>query len=245
MPKNAFSESDERLLSTIASSLGVALENARLFDETKHLLAETEQRNAELAVVNEISAALSKKLEYEAIIDAVGDKVSEVLGTQDLTIAILDEESGLIHLPYWTENGVRDREVPPMELGQGLTSRVISTRVPVRTGSMAEAAELGGLMTGDLDAAVQQSYLGVPIPGGEGVIGVLALTKLPTQRVFRRRCAARLNDRFGHGRGSRERATFRRDQTPPDRDERARGRARDHQQRSARPRGAPRNAGDV
>ena len=100
--------------------------------------------------------------------------------TQDLTIAILEEESGLIHMPYWTENGVRDRDVPPMELGQGLTSRVLSTRRPVRTGSMAEAAELGGLVSGDLDAGMQESYLGVPIPSGDRVIGVLALTKHPS-----------------------------------------------------------------
>src|SRR5205814_6694282 len=54
----AFSDSDERLLSTLASSMGVALENARLFDETKRLLAETEQRQAELAVINELGACL-------------------------------------------------------------------------------------------------------------------------------------------------------------------------------------------
>ena len=50
----AFSEADERLLSTIASSMGVALENARLFDETKRLLAETDERAAELAIINEV-----------------------------------------------------------------------------------------------------------------------------------------------------------------------------------------------
>ena len=38
-----------RLLQTIAASMGVALENARLFDETQRLLKETEQRAAELA----------------------------------------------------------------------------------------------------------------------------------------------------------------------------------------------------
>ena len=36
----AFSEADERLLVTLATSMGVALENARLFDETKRLLTE-------------------------------------------------------------------------------------------------------------------------------------------------------------------------------------------------------------
>ena len=104
LPKNAFSDSDERLLSTIASNLGVALENARLFDETKHLLSQTEQRNAELAVVNEISAALVQAARLPRIIDAVGDKISEVLGSQDMTIAILYEDVGHDQMPYWTED---------------------------------------------------------------------------------------------------------------------------------------------
>ncbi len=52
----AFGETDERLVSTLAYSMGVALENARLFDETKRLLAETDQRAAELALINEIGS---------------------------------------------------------------------------------------------------------------------------------------------------------------------------------------------
>jgi hypothetical protein len=37
--------------------MSVALENARLFDETQRLLAETEQRNNELAIINSVQAA--------------------------------------------------------------------------------------------------------------------------------------------------------------------------------------------
>ena len=42
--ENAFNESDLHLLETLANSLSVALENARLFAETQRLLNETEQR---------------------------------------------------------------------------------------------------------------------------------------------------------------------------------------------------------
>ena len=45
---------DVRLLQTLASSMSVALENARLFDETQRLLKETEQRAAELAIINSV-----------------------------------------------------------------------------------------------------------------------------------------------------------------------------------------------
>ena len=48
--EHAFSEADVRLLTTLAGSLSVALENARLFEETP-----AAQR--ELALINDISAA--------------------------------------------------------------------------------------------------------------------------------------------------------------------------------------------
>ena len=71
----AYSEADERFLSTLAASMGVALENARLFDETKHLLTESNDRAAELALINEIGAALARQLDFQAIVDLVGERV--------------------------------------------------------------------------------------------------------------------------------------------------------------------------
>ena len=63
--EDAYSKSDVRLLQTVASSMGVALENARLFDETQRLLKETEQRNAELAVINSIQQGLAAELNFQ------------------------------------------------------------------------------------------------------------------------------------------------------------------------------------
>ncbi len=63
--EHAFSDSDVRLLQTLANSMSVALENARLFDETQRLLKETEQRNAELAIINSVQAACGKCLGRE------------------------------------------------------------------------------------------------------------------------------------------------------------------------------------
>ena len=76
--ENAFGEAELRLLTTIAASLGTALENARLFDETQRLLKETEQRNAELAVINSIQQGIAAELDFQAIVDLVGDKLREV-----------------------------------------------------------------------------------------------------------------------------------------------------------------------
>ena len=58
--ENAFSDSDVTFLKPLANSMSVALENATLFDETNRLLKETEQRNAELAVINSVQEGLAK-----------------------------------------------------------------------------------------------------------------------------------------------------------------------------------------
>ena len=52
---------------TLVQSMGVALENARLFDETQRLLKETEERNAELAIINSVQEALAAKLDMQGI----------------------------------------------------------------------------------------------------------------------------------------------------------------------------------
>ena len=81
--KNAYDESDLRLLATLANSMSVALESARLFDETQRLLKETEERNAELAVINSVQAALAAELDMQGIDDAVGDKLREGIPVSD------------------------------------------------------------------------------------------------------------------------------------------------------------------
>src|SRR5438105_8515640 len=88
--ENAFSVTDARLLSTVATSMGVALENARLFDETQRLLKETEQRNAELAIINSVQQGLAAELNFQAIYDAVGDKFRELFRTPHIRTRLYD-----------------------------------------------------------------------------------------------------------------------------------------------------------
>ena len=95
---NAFSAADERVIATLASSMGVALENARLFDETKRLLEETDARAAELAIINEVQNGLATQIDMQAMYDIVGDRVREIFDAQVVDIAIVD---------HATENGRR------------------------------------------------------------------------------------------------------------------------------------------
>ena len=185
LPAYAFSESDERLLSTLASSMGVALENARLFDETKRLLAETEQRNAELAVVNQIGEALAKQLDFEAIIEVVGERVASVFKSRDMYIALYDRVTNMITFPYELDAG-RRLHGTPIQAGEGLVSEVLRTGRSLRLGTFADQRERGAIAglyeEGDV-GTILPSWLGVPIMSADEAIGVVAFAA-PAEHAF-------------------------------------------------------------
>jgi signal transduction histidine kinase/DNA-binding response OmpR family regulator len=103
----AFGEAELRLVQTIAASMGVALENARLFDETQRLLRDAEQRSAELAVINTIQQGVSAALDFDTIVDLVGDKLREVFATGSIHVSWMNERTGEVLTPYAYEQGRR------------------------------------------------------------------------------------------------------------------------------------------
>ena len=101
--EHAFSDSDVRLLQTLANSMSVALENARLFDETQRLLKETEQRAAELVIINSVQEGLASKLDMQAIYNLVGDKVRDIFQADTTYIISYEEKSQSVYSHYYVE----------------------------------------------------------------------------------------------------------------------------------------------
>jgi GAF domain-containing protein len=180
--ERAFNESDVRLLETLAASMSVALENARLFDETQHLLKETEQRNAELAVINAIQQGMAASLDFRAIIDLVGARLEEVFGTGDISIRWLDARTGNIRFFYEMEHGKRfersDR--PPSE--SPMWRRLAATRAPVVRNTPDELEALGLETFPGTDTSL--SALGVPILVGERMAGCIVLNDFTRERAY-------------------------------------------------------------
>lgn len=175
--EHAFTESNVRLLKTISNALGLSLENARLFDETLRLLEESKKRAAELEIVNSISQAIAGHLEIDKLINLVGDKVRQLFNAGIVYLALLEKETDMIFFPY----GYGD-EYPPLKLGEGLTSNIIKTKKPLLINNEFErkAEELGGKIIGTKSS----SYLGVPIPLGEEIIGVLSVQSTQQENLF-------------------------------------------------------------
>ncbi|MEO7444062.1 MAG: GAF domain-containing protein, partial [Ferruginibacter sp.] len=175
--ENAFTDSDIRLLTTITNSMSVALENARLFDETTHLLAEAKQRATELSTVNNISKALASQLDAEELIQLVGDQLKDLFKANIVYLALLNKKNNTIYFPYQFGD-----DNAPIQFGEGLTSQIIKTGEPLLVNKNVQElrAKLGVEKMGK-DAA---SYLGVPIPVGDENIGVLSVQSTEHENQF-------------------------------------------------------------
>ena len=183
MEANAFSEADERLLSTLASSMGVALANARLFDETKRLLTETDERAAELAVVNSVQQALAENIDMQAMYDLVGDKIRDIFDAQVVDIGIIDYEAKLVRYPYAIERGERFPDQPTPLIESSVTGELIRARGPVLWNDMpAWEREHGQIPVSQGEPSL--SVLVAPLMGGGEVRGRISLQNLDHTNAF-------------------------------------------------------------
>jgi PAS domain S-box-containing protein len=175
--EHAFTDADQRLLTTLAGSLSVALENARLVHETR-------QRNAELALINSVQEALAGELELQAIYDVVGDKIQEIFDAQVVDIGVFDEASGFIHFPYAIERGVRYPDEPSPISTSSTTQRLLETKAPVLINDLPAWDRERGEVSGVIQGEPALSVLAAPLFSGEDVRGRISLQNLDRTNAF-------------------------------------------------------------
>ncbi|HNA87920.1 MAG TPA: GAF domain-containing protein, partial [Anaerolineales bacterium] len=181
--RQAFNEDSVRLLQTLSANIGVALENARLFDETRHLLKETEERNAELAVINSVQAALSTELSVEGIYDAIASKMREIFDAE-MGIRIYDPATNLVHMPYLFEKGERIHPEPYPLTEKGFTAHVFRTRETFVVNENAEEVrkKLGSILLPGTIAAKSSVY--VPLIIGDQIRGLVSISNYEREHAF-------------------------------------------------------------
>lgn len=87
-------EADEiELGRTISNQAAVAIQNARLFQETERLFSETQQRSAELGILFELGVNITQVLDQDRLIDTTFENVTRMLGadTSGLVMAGPDQ----------------------------------------------------------------------------------------------------------------------------------------------------------
>ncbi|MEX2222275.1 MAG: GAF domain-containing protein [Candidatus Rokuibacteriota bacterium] len=164
------SEAELRLMEAVASQAGVALQNARLFEDNQ-------RRVQELSVLHELSRSVTGQLDQAGILDALHQQVPRVLDVRHMAVVLLNEEHDRLNVVLRVRDGRRcDDDAPrsyPLDQA-GLTTTVLNSGRPIRsTDYLAECRRHG--VAPVANAMDMPHLLIVPMTAGDRAIGLLLL----------------------------------------------------------------------
>jgi len=175
--KNAYTQQHLSLLENLAAYTTIALDNANAYQTINEQEHAVRERATELVTINRITQALSTQLDKDGLIQFVGDQVRELFHAPVAYLALLDRATMMIQFPY-----TYGEEAKPRPYGVGLTSQIIRTGQPLLINEDMDAnrEKLGVQRVGVQTA----SYLGVPIPSGGQIIGVISVQSTDQEGRF-------------------------------------------------------------
>jgi signal transduction histidine kinase/DNA-binding response OmpR family regulator len=166
--KRAWNQDEQLLAKQVTEQLSLALENARL-------LTETQQRNLELATLNEIISSASHTLNLQQILDEVFEKIIDITNMDGGLISLLNQANQ--HLELVTARGLPEKMEAKLRangLGGTLCQLVFDSREVVTLEDMNQYAPIN--VEGVL-AAGFQAYIGMPLESRDQVVGTICLFK--------------------------------------------------------------------
>jgi signal transduction histidine kinase/DNA-binding response OmpR family regulator len=170
--ENAFGEAEVQLLSTVAASMGVALDNARLLDETKAAL---ERQNATSEILKVIS---SSPTDVQPVFEAIAERALLLCDGYTGGVVRVDGDMLYAGAVHGATEEVRDalRRAYPMRLDSGtVTARAVTERRPIQ---IADAlAEPDFVIKFTSRETAFRSILAVPMLREGKAVGVIAVTR--------------------------------------------------------------------
>ncbi len=189
-----FHDADRDLLAMLAGQAAVALANLRFAGgleaqvaertaEARSAQADAEQRAAELAVINGIQQGMAASLDFQGIVDLVGDKLREVFGTGDLGIHWGDEAAHEIRFLYQYVHGRRVYPPPVRNFDRAhpLLVEAAAGR-PVVMNSPAAAKAWGLYRRPGMDYPL--STVQIPVVAGDRALGSIVLDNHERENAF-------------------------------------------------------------
>jgi signal transduction histidine kinase/DNA-binding response OmpR family regulator len=175
--RNAYTEQHLSLLENLAAYTTIALDNANAYLKINQQEQEVSERAAELVTINRISQALVAQLDKDRLIQFVGEQVRELFRAPIAYVSLLDRATMMIEFPY-----AHGESAQPRPYGVGLTSQIIRSGEPllINQDMNTTRAKLGVEQVGRSSA----SFLGVPIPSGGQVIGVISVQSVDQEGRF-------------------------------------------------------------
>ncbi len=171
--ENAFGEAEQRLLRAVAASLGAALENARLLDET--------QRNArESAALAEVARELSSSLDLAELMQRIARHVKELLGAGHSAIFLPNSGAAALQGGVQTYRAiVAQGEVAEqlmattIRAGQGIIGHLLQSGQPELINDT--DADPRALLLPGAPNRIGERLMVVPLLGQTGVQGATAV----------------------------------------------------------------------
>ncbi|MBT8218656.1 MAG: response regulator [Bacteroidia bacterium] len=150
---------------------------AILEEKVRERTEEVQQRVDELATVNKVSQALTEKLEFNELVQMVGSKMKDLFQSNIAYLAIHDKTTNIINFPYQEGDTMQ-----PLKYGEGFTSKIISTGQPLLVNS--DISKQYNKLGLDQVGKNASSYLGVPIPVEDEIIGVISVQSTEQENRF-------------------------------------------------------------
>ncbi len=161
----AFPRRQLPLLSSIGNALGVALENARLFQETKRSLDR-------IGAMQEIDRAISSTLDLRQVLDILLEKIDVTLPYASATIRLFNKDSSRLEPVACRNLDEKEWMADRWKSGRGIANVVFETKAPLIIRNVQTDARV-------LDIEFYRkhkltSYLGVPLIVKDEVLGALS-----------------------------------------------------------------------
>lgn len=174
---NAYDEHDRDLLMAFANQAAVAIQNARLFEETQ-------QRANELALINRIMSAVATSLDLEVNLQTIAEELAQHLSADHVGIALMDNTKTRLVLAADAPappGGSPDLGITIPIQGNPPTEEVISTRKPLFIEDVLNnplAAPIREVMRqrGTVNLCI------LPLLAGQEVIGTIGIDFFSLQR---------------------------------------------------------------
>jgi signal transduction histidine kinase/DNA-binding response OmpR family regulator/putative methionine-R-sulfoxide reductase with GAF domain len=161
-----FSESDARLLSTIAANVGVAVQNARLYNETR-------RRAQEMAALADVGREMSASLELSRVLELIADRACRLLNADTSAVYLPDAEGDIMRAVVAMGEIAEAVRASPVERGVGIIGDIAAkgrAEAVNHPWSDARAVHIEGT-----DDADEDRLMAAPLVIQDEVAGVLAV----------------------------------------------------------------------
>jgi putative nucleotidyltransferase with HDIG domain len=167
-----FVQRDVDLLSAFGNQVAIAIENSRLYEETKGTAEE-------LAALYEISMEMAAQLEVSALLNTVTERAIDLLGARSGGVYLYDPGSKELELIV-VQGQTGDYAGLRLAVGEGVCGNVAETGEPM---VVTDYSNWEG-RSSQYDEEPNTNVLGVPIKRGDTLLGALFVDDTDLEREF-------------------------------------------------------------